>query len=463
MAQSRRQFLRAATGAAAAHALNGQSAPKPNVLFILTDDQRGDTIHALGNPYIETPNLDLLVNAGTSFTNAYCMGGWSPAVCLPSRTMVLRGNGWFTAQNQPAGTPDFAKSMGEAGYVTYHLGKYGNNDSRSLKSFDFNYYVEPGDLEELIKAEPGKQLADRAINFLYFWRTRLNRQGNRPFFMYLGDPAPHDPRRAPQAYQERYEISELPLPPNYLPFHPFDNGELFIRDERLADWPRTEYEIRRHTRDYYSMITHLDEQLGRIINYLKEIGQYDNTIIVFSSDQGIALGSHGLMGKQNLYEHSMSPALVMAGPGIPVGRRTEAFAYLFDIFPTVCDLVGAPIPPGIEGRSQAPVIRGEREGVRDAIFLAYKDLQRAVRRGRWKLIRYPHVNRTQLFDLDADPHEVHDLAGDPGQAARIGELMEVMRREQQAFGDGAALTAPNPRPGEVDLQFFQRALPVIEQ
>ncbi len=434
-----------------------QTSSKPNVLFILTDDQRGDTIRALGNSTIETPNLDLLVQAGTTFTNAYCMGGWSAAVCLPSRYMALRGNGWFKAQHQPAEAPNFPNAMREAGYVTYHLGKYGNTDQRTHRSFDFNYYLEPGDLEELGKGEPGKQLADRAKNFLYFWKTRLNRRGSKPFFMYLAGPAPHDPRLAPDSYISKYDISEIPLPPNYLPYHPFDNGELLVRDERLANWPRTEYEVKRHIRDYYAMITHLDEQLGRIIQYLKEIGEYDNTILVFASDQGIAIGSHGLMGKQNLYEHSMKPALIFSGPGIPSGKKVDGFAYLFDIFPTVCDLVGASIPSGLEGRSQAAVIRRETGSVRDTIFLAYKDLQRAVRHGRWKLIRYPKINRTQLFDLESDPHEATDLAGDPEHAGLMEELKALMVQQQRSFGDRVPLTARDPPSGHVDLHYFERS------
>ncbi len=455
---SRRDFARIGAGCLGFPAIiRAAGEKKPNVLFIFTDDQRGDTIRALGNSAIETPHLDLLVQSGTTFTNAYCMGGWSGAVCLPSRTMALRGNGWFTARNQPPGTPNFAKSMGEGGYSTYPLGKYGNVDLQSHKSFDFNYYIEQTELDRYQNVKPGKQLADRSRSFLNFWKTRLNRRGDKPFFMYLSGPAPHDPRRAPQEAMDRYEISQIPLPPNYKPYHPLDIGDLFIRDERLANWPRTEYEVRRHLRDYYGMITYLDEQIGRVFGYLKEIGEYDNTIIVFSSDQGLAVGSHGLMGKQNLYEHSMNPALIFSGPGIPRSKKVDAFAYLFDIFPTVCDLTGAPIPEGLEGRSQAPVIRGEAESVRDTIFLAYKDMQRAVRRGRWKLIQYPKINRTQLFDLAADPHETKDLAGDPAQESRIRELMALMREQQKAFGDNAPLTSKNPQPGDTDLEFFKKA------
>ena len=427
---------------------------RPNVLFILTDDQRQDTIHALGNPAIQTPNLDGLVRSGVTFRNAYCMGGFSPAVCLPSRMMILRGRSWFSVREQPEDAPNFPRSMGEAGYLTYHLGKRGNEDLRTHKFFDLNYYVEPDDEAERRAGQPGRQVAERAIDFLRQWKKDGSK---KPFFMYLAGPAPHDPRVAPPEYLARYNPETLPLPPNFQPFHPFDNGELLIRDEKLAAWPRTGAEIRRHLRDYYADITYLDEQIGRILRTLDEIGERGRTLIVFTSDQGIAIGSHGLMGKQNLYEHSMRPGLILSGPGIPAGKSVDAFAYLFDIYPTVCDLVGAPVPPSLEGLSLGPVIRGRRRQVRDSILLAYRDFQRAIRRGRWKLIRYPQIDRTQLFDLEADPHEVHDLAGDPAQASRIRDLFEALRAEQRRFGDTLPLTALQPRPGGVDLDYFRAA------
>src|SRR5207249_234741 len=143
--------------------------------------------------------------------------------------------------------------------------------------------------------------------------------------------------------------------------------------------------------------------------------------IIFSSDHGLAIGSHGLMGKQNLYEHSMKAPLVFSGPGIRPGR-SDALVYLLDIYPTVCELVGAPVPDGLDGRSLAPVIAGRTPDVRDSLFLAYRDLQRAVRDERWKLIRYPQINLSQLFDLREDPDERHDLAGDPAQQARIEQM-----------------------------------------
>jgi arylsulfatase A-like enzyme len=450
---SRRRFLQAAGLGAAGLAL-GRRSPgdagrkRPNVLFLFTDDQREDTVSALGNPDIQTPNLDALVKSGVVFRNAYCMGGFSGAVCLPSRLMTMYGRSWFSVRGLPEDAPCFPRSMNEAGYETYHHGKKGNTARQAHTLFAHSHYLDDGTVRK--SGHPGKLVADDAIAFL------RERDRDRPLFMYLAFASPHDPRVARQEYLDRYDLSRMPLPANFLPFHPFNNGELVIRDERLAAWPRTEGEIRMHLRDYYAVITYLDEQIGRIIQALKDAGEYDNTIIVFSSDQGIAIGSHGLMGKQNLYEHSMGVPLIFSGPGIPAGRSVGAFAYLFDVYPTVCELVGAPIPESLEGRSLAPIIRGEADSVRDTIFLAYRDIQRAVRRGRWKLIRYPRIDKTQLFDLEADPHETQDLAADPGHAKMVRELKAAMREQQRLFGDPQPLVVAEPEPGEVTLEYFEK-------
>jgi len=452
---SRRRLLASIGGAPAIL----RAARRPNILFLLTDDQRQDTISALGNPNIRTPNLDGLVRSGVTFTNAYCMGGFSAAVCLPSRMMMQRGRSWFHVREQQPGYPCMARSMRDAGYVTYHLGKRGNEDTESHKLYDYNLYMEPSDAAERDAALPGKQLADRTVEFLDRWRQDAAR---KPFFMYLADPAPHDPRLAPSEYLARYDRNRIPLPPNYLPFHPFDNGEMLIRDEQLAPWPRTEAEIRRHLRDYYAVIEHMDGQIGRIFTRLKQIGEYENTVIAFTSDQGLAIGSHGLMGKQNLYEHSMRSGLILSGPGISKGRRIDAFAYLFDIYPTLCDYAGAQKPESLEGRSLVPLVREERTSIRDVIFLAYRECQRAVRQGPWKLIRYSQINRTQLFNLGSDPFEMRDLAGQPEQRARISQLMEVVREQQRIFGDTLTLTSEQPKPGDVTLDFFRPAQPATK-
>lgn len=420
---------------------------RPNILFLFTDDQREDTIGALGNPHIKTPNLDNLVKSGFVFTNAYCMGGFSGAVCLPSRMMTLRGRSWFSVRNLPKDAPNFPRSMNEAGYISYHHGKKGNTDIETHKCFTYSYYLN----DDVVRrsGHPGEIVANDAIEFL------TERKKDKPFFMYLAFGTPHDPRIATEEYLNKYDIEKIPILPNFKPFHPFDNGDMVIRDERLAPWPRTKAVIRKHLRDYYAVITYLDEQIGKIINALKEIGEYDNTIIIFSSDQGLAIGSHGLMGKQSLYEHSIGVPLIFCGPGIPRGKSSDTFAYLFDVYPTVCELVGAKVPTSLEGKSLVPIIRGRTEKVRDSIFLAYKNLQRAVRRGRWKLLRYPQVNKTQLFDLKQDPHETKNLADDPAYSDKVKELMTLMAEQQKLFGDTQPLTLLNPKPAEIDLGFFK--------
>ncbi|GAG05502.1 unnamed protein product, partial [marine sediment metagenome] len=219
--------------------------------------------------------------------------------------------------------------------------------------------------------------ADAAVNFLNNYRD------DRPFFMYVSFQSPHDPRHMPQKYLEMYDPDNLPLPKNFLPAHPFDFGEANHRDEKLERWPRTPEKIRRHIADYYGFITYTDAEIGRILEALKEIGQYDNTIIIFAGDNGLAVGRHGLMGKQNIYDHSVHIPLVMSGPVIPSGERSSALCYLLDIFPTLCDLTGLPVPVTVEGKSLAPVIRREKLKTWDSLFFAFKNFQRGVRTERW--------------------------------------------------------------------------------
>jgi arylsulfatase A-like enzyme len=192
------------------------------------------------------------------------------------------------------------------------------------------------------------------------------------------------------------------------------------------------------------VISGLDYHIGRLLEALKEIGLSDNTIVIFSSDQGLALGSHGLMGKQNLYDAGMKVPLIFAGPGIPKGE-SDALVYLHDIYPTVCELIGQPVPSGLDGRSFAPVLRKKRKTVRDSLFFSYLSVQRAVRNSDWKLIRYPQINKTQLFDLRRDPDEMNDRAGEPGQAARIRQMTVKLQEWQHELGDTLPPTSANPK------------------
>ncbi len=439
---------------------------KPNILFLFSDDQRADTIAALGNMHIQTPNLDRLVHQGTACTRAYCMGSLrGGAVCVPSRAMVMSGRTLFHVSETLKDQATWPQMFGQAGYTTLMTGKWHNGPESARWSFAEGkavFFGGMGDPYQLpvqdfraggglsAKRPSGKHsvelFADCAVEFL------KQQKGERPFLCYVAFNAPHDPRVAPKKYHDYYNTAKPPLPPNYMPQHPFNNGEMVVRDERLAPWPRTPEVVRQNLADYYASITFVDAQVGRILDALKASGQYDNTLIVYSSDHGLAIGSHGLFGKQNLYDHSMHSPLIFAGPGIPKDRQTPALCYLLDIFPTLGDLAGVRGPAGSEGKSLVPVFEGKQSGVRDSLFTAYRNVQRAVRDDRWKLIVYPQVNKVQLFDLQHDPAEMKDLTSDPKYASELDRLMALLKKWQKEQGDTLPLHSDHPQRLEFDFR-----------
>jgi arylsulfatase A-like enzyme len=419
-----------------------QASAKPNILFLFTDDQRADCLGALGHPVVKTPQIDTLVKRGFVFDNAFCLGSNSPAVCSPSRNMLLSGRAYFRWKGQqlaPADGPNLPVSMKAAGYETYHLGKKGNTATAIQATFEHNHYLANDDAERR-SGNPGAECADGAIKFL-----NTERDKTRPFFMYLAFGNPHDPKVATPEYLSLYQRDQIPLPKNYAPQHPFRNGSETIRDELLAPWPRTEEVIRQHLHEYYAVMSCLDANIGRVLVTLREQGLEQDTIIVYSSDHGLALGSHGLMGKQNVYDDGYRAPLIFAGPGIPQGR-SAAQCYLMDIFPTICDLAGATLPAGLDAQSLLPVISGKKQQHREALFLSYQDSQKALRLPDWKLIRYPLVDQTQLFDLLADPHETRNLAAEPAQRKRVQDMLLQLAKLQKEFGDEAPLTVATPEP-----------------
>ncbi|MGD9724690.1 MAG: sulfatase-like hydrolase/transferase [Pirellulales bacterium] len=443
---ARRRWVAALTAALAIFAVlchadpvsAGDAEPgRPNILLIVSDDQRHDTIAALGNPEIRTPNLDRLVERGFHFHNAYCMGSMIPAVCLPSRTMLITGRSlWRIPENPRAAQPPegvalLPSLLNAAGYATLHCGKANNSCTFGNAAFTTNISTQGR------TPDSATQHAEEVLKYL------AAHDASRPFFIYLAPPVPHDPRTAPAEYVRMYEPAQLSLSKNFLPEHPFDNGELKVRDELLAAHPRTPDAMRQHLADYYATITHLDHEVGRIVAELDRRGLLANTVIIFTSDQGLAIGGrHGLMGKQNLYEH-VKPPLVFAGPGIPHGQ-SDALVYLFDLFPTICQLAGAAVPPEIEGQSLLPVIHGEQPRVRDTLLGAYRACQRMIRDERWKLIQYNAggVKNTQLFDLAHDPDELHNLALEPAQQNERARLEKLMTEARQHYGDPVDFDAP---------------------
>lgn len=271
-----------------------------------------------------------------------------------------------------------------------------------------------------------------------------------PFFCYIAFTVPHDPYSPRNDYIGRYSPDSLPLPGNYMPLHPFTFDDPLVRDENLLPWPRPPEMVKAALSDYYGLITHLDDKIGEIIQTLRENGLYDNTIIVYAADNGLAIGSHGLLGKQNLYEHSMKVPLIISGPRIPKGKLSDALVYLLDLFPTLTELASLPPPEDIDGTSLMPLINGKASNVRTSLFTAYRNTVRAVRTIHWKLIRYPERNYNQLFNLRKDPLEINNLAGDKSYQSRITEMMSLIMDWQKEVSDTVPLTAKKILPLEYD-------------
>lgn len=444
---------------------------RPNILFLFADDQRADTIAAWGNPHIKTPNLDKLVDAGFSCRGNYIFGGNSGAVCMPSRAMLMTGKSWFHINTRTMkGSKLLPELLRENGYVTFGTGKWHNGQESWLRAFAQGKAVMFGGMSDHLKVPvqdlgpdgnltpvrtggkfSSELFADAVIDFLETQDTR------KPFFAYVAFTAPHDPRMPPAKELNYYYQHKPPLPANFQPQFPFDNGHMLkCRDENLAPWPRTEAVIRDQLAEYYGMITHLDGQIGRIMRELGKSAHATNTIVIYSADNGLALGSHGLMGKQSVFEHSMRVPLIFAGPGIPAGKSTKAFTYLLDVFPTLCDLTGIKTPSDLEGQSIRPLWQGSRDTLRSSVFLPYIEIQRAVRDERWKLIAYTRAGHLQLFDLQTDPHEQNNLIDVPEYAPHIRRLLALMKEWQAKTGDTLEIPSVSKPFEKIDLTGRER-------
>jgi len=444
---------------------NNAKKERPNILFLFSDDQRYNTIHALNCPEIHTPHMDRLVRSGVAFTRAHIMGGTSGAVCMPSRAMLLTGRTLFHLKNRGATIPEKHIMMPElfknAGYRTIGIGKWHNGKKAYERCFTHGGAIMFGGMSDHLKVpvydfdktgeypKEKQYMGDKFSSVLFTdeaVRFLEEDDDGKPFLMYVSYTAPHDPRMAPSEFMQMYPPEKITLPENYMPEHPFDNGEMKIRDESLAPWPRTPEIVKEHLGAYYAMITHLDAQVGRLLDALEKSGKADNTIIVFSGDNGLAVGSHGLLGKQNLYEHSVRVPLIISGPGIPKGVKTDSPTYLLDIFPTLCELSDQPVPPTNEGKSLIPVLKNSGTKVRDSVFLAYTKIHRGVRTAdNWKLIKYnvKGIQTTQLFDLDKDPHELNNLAKNKDYSARLEELTLLLKKHMRTLDDFCDLDKPN--------------------
>lgn len=434
-----------------------------NIVFILSDDQSYNTIHALGNRKIHTPNLDYLVHHGTTFTRAHIMGGRQGAICSPSRAMALTGTYANHLTNDgyviPESTPTLPEMLRQDGYITFETGKWHSDKKSFNRSFcngeniffggmhtpatgghfspKLFHYDSTGTYPES-SAWTGNRFSsvyytEAAVDFI-----RRYNHDQQPFFLYIPFTSPHDPRTPPAEFMTMYDARKISLPPAYLPNPKFDNGELNIRDELLLPYPREQKAIKEEVARYYAMITEMDSRVGQIIAALKEKNIYDNTLIVFAGDNGLSVGNHGLLGKQNLYDNSVRVPLIFCGPSVPAGKRSDALVYLPDITPTVLAYAGVQKATSVVSENLEPVISGRQQKLRSAVYYLYRNFQRGVRTNdNWKLIVYK-VNgetRIELFDLNKDPHERRDLSENKRYAGKVKALKELLLRQMKDYDD----------------------------
>lgn len=470
---SRREFLKAVGIGAVSIVTAGYAKPlqrpekKPNIIIFFTDDQQYDSIAALGNKQIFTPNIDSLVQNGTTFTNAYIMGSMTNAVCMPSRAMLMTGKPLFRFERDayimPKHYVTLPQCLRKAGYTTFHTGKWhqdvpshgksfsdggkvffgGMSDHYRVPAFDFDpeqKYPSRDELRELRRMEnvmkrkkgahSSELFSDSAVKFLHEYKD------DKPFFVYISYTAPHSPWQAPEKYLEMYDAEKMQLPVSYMYEHSFEAGEK-SDDKKFGTWRRNEQQTRRAIRNYYAMITHLDAQIGRVLEELKQTGKFKNTIIIFSSDNGLAVGRHGMKGKQDLYEHTVKVPLIIVGPGIDKGQKRDGFCYLLDIYPTLCEMLGINVPASVEGISFASLLKDKNKKIRGNLFFVYRDFQRGVRDERYKLIEYAVNGKrtTQLFNLKSDPWELINLAANPDYADELKRLRAELLQWKNKLDD----------------------------
>lgn len=435
---------------------------KPNVLFIFADDMTYEALGFLGLTGVKTPNLDKLFSSGTQFTHAYNSGGWNGAICVASRNMMMTGRHLWYAQREEKTMSErrlWPQLMSDAGYTTYMTGKW-HVRMKADDLFDHVGDVRPG-MPNQVKTGYNRPLegkkdvwdptdksnngfwkggkhwseveADTAVRYL-----NMAKKDDKPFFFYLAFNAPHDPRQSPREYLDMYPVSDIKVPDNFLDAYPHRKvmkAPFSLRDEKLAPMPRTKYSVQVARREYFALITHMDAQIGRVLDALEKNGQRENTYIVFTADHGLGCGRHGLLGKQNMYDHSIRVPYVVVGPEVEAGMKVSTPIYIQDSVPTALEVAGFEIPEYIQYQSYIPILKGESSG-RDQIYSAYlKDAQRALTKDGYKLILYPGGGIARLYHLVKDPQERVDLL-QKGKGKEVAKrLFRALKTEAKLHGD----------------------------
>lgn len=442
---------------------------KPNILFIFADDLSYNATGSTSGGEVMTPHLDSLRDQGCFFSHVYNPGSWTPAVCQASRTMLNTGLSVWNAAHynrKKSPTPLWSELIKEQDYETYFVGKWHVDTVVPKAVFDHTGTVRGGMPEQTPagykrKFIPGQEdewrpddtsrggywkggrhwsevVADETCAFL----DQASREQDKPFFMYIAFNAPHDPRQSYARYLDKYPLDKIKMPAAFLPEYPYCEqigAGHQLRDERLSPYPRTEQSIKVNKKEYYSIISHLDDQIGRILAELKtKITR--PTYVIFTADQGLSLGNHGLMGKQNLYEPSTRVPFIISGPGIIPGATVGTPIYMQSLMPTSLELAGKKVPGHIVYPSLLAQLKGEEPLPQRDIYGAMFDRQRMIKTDDWKMLIYPKAQVVRLYHCSADPHELHDVAADPENASIMDDLFRRLQKLQQENDDTLDLT-----------------------
>ena len=475
----RRDFLKTAALGAAAAGLScqrlptGRRATRPNVVFILTDDQRWDALGCAGHPFLKTPNLDRIAAEGAHFANCFC----TTSLCSPSRASMLSGlyahahgiTNNFT--DYPNDLPSFPRQLQAAGYATAYIGKWHMNEQSDERrpGFDFwashkgqaKYYDTEFNINgtrDVLKGYYTTRVTDLAIDWV-----AQQRPHDKPFLLMLGHKAPHSPNTPEPRYEHLFDNAKIEYPATAFAL---DGKPDWIR-QRLDTWHgiygplwgfRKEFPDRRpeavaafaaFCRAYYATIKSLDDSVGRLYDALKRSGQLDNTLIVFVGDNGFFLGEHGMMDKRTMHEASIRIPLLARYPALIRPHTVVSDMVLnVDLAPTILDVCGAPPLPKVHGQSWRRLAGGDPAGWRSSWYYTYDYEKqfpytpnvRGVRTDDWKYIHYPHGDgkpdrhKAELYHLKADPLETKNLIDDPAQAPRVAQLRAELQRLMATAG-----------------------------
>jgi arylsulfatase len=439
--------------------------PRPNVLWICTDQQRYDTIRALGNPHVRTPHIDGLIADGVCFEQAYCQ---SP-VCTPSRASFLTGRYARTTrcrqngQTMPEQERLLPRLFADAGYRCglagkLHLsscdnGKVEQRIDDGYEVFHWSHHPQPdwpenaytqwlqaqGQDWDTLYADPGNGFVKAGVPAEYHqttWCAQMAidfiheaQDDGRPWFFSFNCFDPHHAFDPPQTHLDRFDPATMPLPKvregewqQKTPYQALDHEWAHNEPGGFHTAAMTNDDRRLVTAAYYAMCELIDEQVGRMLAALAETGQLANTIVIFMSDHGEMLGDHGIYYKgPHFYDEAVRVPLVMSWPGeLQAGLRQPALVELLDLAPTLLEAAGLPVPSAMQGRSLLPLCRGETTQHRDGVFSEYYNAWSHPysygsmwRTDTHKIVVYHGIEQGELYDLVADPDEFENLWDSP--------------------------------------------------